>query len=104
MKPSEIIGQIEFLNKEINSLIDQLVSDKENPQIMDIDLLNQKLISMYDLSLKLRYNLNLGEVEIASEESDLEYFHFEPGTSRFIIEQEEKPMVRCGVVSISYRI
>jgi hypothetical protein len=89
MKPSEIIQQIDYLNKEINSLIEQLVLNKENPQIMDIDLLNQKLIGMYDLSLKLRYKLNLGEVELETEESDLEYFHFEPGSTRFVIDKEE---------------
>ena len=92
MKPSEIIEQIDNLNKEINTLIEQLVSDKENPQIMDIDLLNQKLISIYDLSLKLRYKLNLGEVEIASEETELEFFHFEPKTSRFLFEPDDKPV------------
>jgi hypothetical protein len=92
MKPSDIIDKINSLSIEVNSIIEQLVSGKENPQMMDIDLLNQKLISMYDLSTKLRYQLNLDDVVIPTEEPepDLEYFHFEPGTSRFVIETEEK--------------
>lgn len=90
MKPSELIEQIENLQKEINSHIERLVTDKQNPQLMDIDLLNQKLINIYDLSLKLRYNLNVGDMEVSSETNNLEYFHFEPKTSHFIIEPEEQ--------------
>ena len=65
MKPSEIIDKINSLNIEIESIVEQLLSDKENPQVMDVDLLNQKLISIYDLALKLRYNLNLADAILA---------------------------------------
>ena len=88
MKPCEIIDQINNLSQEINLHIDQILLDKESPEVLNINLLNQKLIRTYHISKELRNQLYINRIVNPIEEAELEYFYFTPEKAHHLLDSE----------------
>lgn len=87
MKPCEIIDQINNLSQEINLHIDQILLDKESPEVLNINLLSQKLIRTYHISKKLRNQLYISRIVNPIEEAELEYFYFNPEKTHNLLDR-----------------